>query len=65
MPQIEIAKDIFWVGAVDWNIRDFHGYITNRGPQYNSYLIRDDKIALVDTVRRARKESVEMLTVTC
>ena len=52
MPQIEIAKNIFWVGVVDWNIRDFHGYITNRGTQYNSYLIRDDKIALVDTVKQ-------------
>jgi len=47
----EIANDIFWVGVVDYNIRDFHGYITNRGSTYNAYLIRDDKTALIDTVK--------------
>jgi len=39
------------VGVIDWNIRDFHGYITRRGTTYNSYLILDKKIALVDTVK--------------
>ena len=47
----EIAKEIFWVGVVDYNIRDFHGYITRRGSSYNAYLIRDDKTALIDTVK--------------
>jgi flavorubredoxin len=44
--------DIYWVGAVDWNVRTFHGhtYSTNRGTTYNAYLILDEKIALVDTV---------------
>jgi flavorubredoxin len=42
---------IYWVGAIDWGIRNFHGYVTNRGTTYNSYLIRDDKIALVDFVK--------------
>jgi anaerobic nitric oxide reductase flavorubredoxin len=51
MNKITLATDIYWVGVADWNIRDFHGYITNRGTQYNSYLIRDNKIALVDTVK--------------
>jgi len=48
----EIKKGIYWVGAVDWNIRTFHGhtYNTHRGTTYNSYLIVDDKIALIDTV---------------
>jgi len=48
----EIKKGIYWVGAVDWNVRNFHGhtYSTKRGTTYNSYLIVDDKIALVDTV---------------
>lgn len=52
MATIEIKKGIFWVGAVDWNVRSFHGhtYSTNRGTTYNAYLIVDDKIALVDTV---------------
>ncbi|MDD5155685.1 MAG: flavodoxin domain-containing protein [Candidatus Omnitrophica bacterium] len=52
MAKSEIKKDIFWVGAVDWNVRNFHGhtYSTSRGTTYNSYLILDEKIALVDTV---------------
>ena len=58
MTQIEIAKNIFWVGVVDWNVRDFHGYITNRGTQYNSYLIQDDKIALIDTVKHNFTENL-------
>ncbi len=52
MPRVEIKKDIFWVGAVDWNVKTFHGhtYSTKRGTTYNAYLILDEKIALVDTV---------------
>ncbi len=52
MGSIEIKKGIYWVGAVDWNVKTFHGhtYNTQRGTTYNSYLIVDDKIALVDTV---------------
>lgn len=23
--------DIDWVGAIDWNVRDFHSYNTDRG----------------------------------
>ncbi len=46
-----ITEDIFWVGVVDWNIRDFHGYITSRGSTYNAYLILDQKTVLVDTVK--------------
>lgn len=51
MSKIKIAENIYWVGAVDWNIRDFHDYTTKRGSTYNAYLIVDDKIALVDTVK--------------
>ena len=52
MAGLEIKKDIFWVGAVDWNVRSFHGhtYTTKRGTTYNSYLILDEKTALVDAV---------------
>jgi len=52
MKPLEIMKDIYWVGAVDWNVRNFHGhtYTTKRGTTYNAYLILDDKITLVDTV---------------
>jgi flavorubredoxin len=52
MKPVEIAKNIYWVGAVDWIIRDFHGYSTNRGTTYNAFLIIDEKVTLVDTVKR-------------
>ncbi|MFB3888370.1 MAG: FprA family A-type flavoprotein [Candidatus Bathyarchaeia archaeon] len=54
----QIAQDIYWVGVVDWNIRDFHGYVTSRGSTYNAYLIVDDKIALVDTVKHTFSEEL-------
>ncbi len=52
MKPVEIKKGIYWVGAVDWNVRSFHGhtYSTKRGTTYNAYLIVDEKIALIDTV---------------
>ena len=47
----ELAKGVYWVGAIDWDVRNFHGYSTNRGTTYNAYLIVDEKITLVDCVR--------------
>ena len=52
MKPIEIADGIFWVGCVDWNIRDFHGYSTSLGTTYNAYLVMDEKITLVDSVKK-------------
>ncbi len=49
---VPITPHVWWVGAIDWNIRDFHGYATSRGTTYNAYLIMDEKIVLVDTVKR-------------
>ena len=48
----KIKDGITWVGKVDWELRSFHGedLSTHRGTSYNSYLIRDDKVALIDTV---------------
>ena len=48
----KIKKDVYWVGKVDWEIRKFHGdeYSTHRGTTYNSYLVKDEKTALIDTV---------------
>lgn len=48
----EILPGVYSVGAVDWNVRNFHGhtYTTSRGTSYNAYLIVDEKVALVDTV---------------
>lgn len=51
MTAVEIKKDIYWVGAIDWAVRDFHGYETPRGTTYNNYLILDDEITLLDTVK--------------
>lgn len=49
---VELKEGVYWVGAVDWNIKRFHGheYSTHRGTTYNAYLIVDEKVALVDTV---------------
>jgi flavorubredoxin len=46
-----LCENIDWVGSVDWTIRDFHGYDTQRGTTYNAYLVRDEKTALIDTVK--------------
>jgi flavorubredoxin len=51
MKTVELNQGIYWVGAVDWNVRDFHGYSTPFGTTYNAYLIGDEKTALVDTVK--------------
>jgi flavorubredoxin len=51
MQPFEIKKDIYWVGAIDWNIRDFHGYSTPKGTTYNAYLVMDEKVTLFDTVK--------------
>ena len=52
MKPIEIAKDIYWLGVIDWNVRDFHGYSTYKGTTYNSFLIMDEKITLIDTAKK-------------
>ena len=46
-----ISENVWWVGAVDWNVRNFHGYLTQRGTTYNAFLIVDEKITLIDTVK--------------
>jgi flavorubredoxin len=52
MDPIEIAPGIYDVGVTDWNIRDFHGYSTDLGTTYNSFLVVDEKIALIDAVKK-------------
>jgi len=52
MRPVEITRGIYDVGVIDWNIRDFHGYSTYRGTSYNAFLIVDEKIALIDTVKK-------------
>lgn len=48
----EINDTVTWVGKIDWELRTFHGeeYSTHKGTSYNSYLIRDEKTVLIDTV---------------
>jgi len=48
---IKISDHVYWVGAIDWSIRDFHGYTTPHGSTYNAYLVLADKITLIDTVK--------------
>ncbi|MEN6637734.1 MAG: MBL fold metallo-hydrolase, partial [Smithella sp.] len=50
--KFEITPSVHWVGKIDWELRKFHGeeYSTHRGSSYNSYLVKDEKIALIDTV---------------
>jgi len=50
-PAIRISEHVYWVGAIDWSIRDFHGYTTPHGSTYNAYLIMADKITLIDAVK--------------
>jgi len=52
MASVEIKEDLYWVGAVDWEIRDFHGYSTKKGTTYNAFLAMDEKVALFDTVKK-------------
>ena len=51
MNATQIKPDVYWVGAIDWAVRDFHGYMTPNGTTYNNYLIMDEKITLLDTVK--------------
>jgi anaerobic nitric oxide reductase flavorubredoxin len=49
---IPVKNNVFWVGKIDWDLRKFHGneLSTHRGSTYNSYIIKEEKIALIDTV---------------
>ncbi len=49
---VRVSDSVYWVGAVDWSIRDFHGYSTHHGTTYNAFLILADKVTLIDTVKK-------------
>lgn len=53
---VPVTEKVYWVGAVDWNVSDFHGYKTERGSTYNAYLVMDEKITLIDTVKAPFKD---------
>ncbi len=48
---IKITDRVYWVGAMDYEISDFHGYSINRGTTYNAFLITGSKPVLIDTVK--------------
>ena len=52
MESTQIGPGIYNVGVADWNIRDFHGYSTDVGTTYNAFLVMDEKIALIDSVKK-------------
>jgi len=52
---VRVTDKVYWVGAIDWKIRDFHGYDTPRGSTYNAYLVMGEKIALLDAVKEPFK----------
>jgi anaerobic nitric oxide reductase flavorubredoxin len=49
---LKVVNNVYWAGKIDWELRKFHGdeYSTHRGSTYNSYLIKEEKTALIDTV---------------
>ena len=51
MKPYALKEDVYWIGSVDWNRRNFHGYsVSHKGTTYNNYLIKDEKTTLIDTV---------------
>ena len=49
---VEVKPGIWWVGGIDWNERNFHGYSTEKGSTYNAYLIVDEHPTLIDTCKK-------------
>lgn len=63
MYNVKLAPGVYSVGAVDWTMRNFHGYETPRGITYNAYLIVDEKVCLVDAVKAPfAKELLERIS---
>jgi len=53
MPAVEIKPDVYWIGVNDRTTDLFEGLwpITNEGVSYNSYLIDDEKKAIIDLTK--------------
>jgi flavorubredoxin len=58
MKAVKIKENIYWVGAIDHDLRNFHGYLTQRGSTYNAYLIIDEKVTLIDAVKSYMKDEM-------
>ena len=53
MTHLELMKDVYYVGYVDFEVRNFHGYSTHKGSSYNAYIVKSgEKTVLIDTVKR-------------
>ena len=51
MADMEITEDIKWIGASDNDLKLFESqYILENGMSYNSYLIKDNKNVVLDTI---------------
>ncbi|MFA5519262.1 MAG: MBL fold metallo-hydrolase, partial [Spirochaetota bacterium] len=62
--KVHVKNNVYWVGKTDWDLRKFHGdeYSTHKGSTYNSYLVKEEKTVLIDTVWKPyAKEFVENL----
>ena len=48
----QIGPKSYWTGSIDWALRKFHGdeLSTDFGTSYNSYVIKDEKTVVLDTV---------------
>lgn len=55
---VKVSDKVFWVGAIDWGIRNFHGYQTSHGTTYNAYLVVADKVTLFDAVKAPFKREL-------
>jgi flavorubredoxin len=55
---VKVSEHVYWVGAIDWSIRDFHGYETTNGTTYNAFLIKGEKNILIDTVKAPFKKEL-------
>jgi flavorubredoxin len=63
MNKLELKPGIYYVGVLDWNLRNFHSYSIHHGTTYNAYLIVDEKIALIDTVEASfSNELIQRIT---
>ena len=58
MKAVKITEKVWWVGAIDWGLKEFHGYTTHRGSTYNAFLVLADKITLIDTVKAPFKQEM-------
>ena len=58
MKAVKITEKVWWVGAIDWGLKEFHGYTTHRGSTYNAFLMLADKITLIDTVKAPFKQEM-------